>query len=124
MPPTPPARLEFTDCLGCGKRVATTASICRHCNTKRIVGSSATKIPGPRDVTRTNSDDDDPEIDSHAALSLGGYGKDDYDEDDEDGNEKESPSIGIFSKMQTFWWCVALILLVFFLVSAFLPLLR
>ena len=121
MPPTPPARLEFTDCLGCGKRVATTATICRHCNTKRGVGSSATKVPGPRDVSRANSEDDDPESDSHAALSLGGYGKDDY---DEEGNENESPPIGVFSKMQTIWWFVALMLLVFFVVSALLPLLR
>jgi hypothetical protein len=119
MPPSPSGRLEFTDCHGCGKRVATTATICRHCNTKRDVGSLAIRRPGPRDTIATADLDEDPEADSHAALSLGGYGKDDY--DDEQEGEKEPSSIGVFSKMQNFWWYVALILLIFFVVTALLP---
>jgi hypothetical protein len=120
MPPSPSGRLEFTDCQGCGKRVATTATICRHCDTRRDVGALAIRHPGPRDTIATFDLDDDPEAYSHAALSLGGYGKDDY--DDEAEGEKEPPPIGVFSKMQTFWWYVALILLIFFVASALLPL--
>jgi hypothetical protein len=117
MSPTPPGRLEFTDCLGCGKRVSTTAPICRHCNTKRNVVSPITKSPGPRDVASKVDPDEDFNSDSHAALSLGGYGIDDYDE--EEGNQK--PTSGILTGMQGVWWFVALILLIFFLVSALLP---
>jgi len=117
MPPAPPERLEFTDCLGCGKRVATTATLCRHCNTKRNVGSTATRSQSPRDIVRTADSKEDSDTDSHAALSLGGYGKDDYDEEE----ENEQPSSGILTGMQWFWWYVALILLIFFLVTALLP---
>ena len=119
MPPSPSERLEFTDCHGCGKRVATTASICRHCNTKRDVGSLAKRRPGPRDTIATTDLDEDPEAYSHAALSLGGYGKDDH--DDEAEEEKEESTIGVFSKMQSSWWYVALILLIFFVVTALFP---
>jgi len=96
--------------------VATTAIICRHCNTKRNIGSLATRSPSPRDTVRANDLDEDSDTDSHAALSLGGYGKDDYDEE-----EKQQASSGIFTRMQGFWWYVALILLIFFLVTALLP---
>ncbi len=99
--------------------MATTAPICRHCNTKRDVASLAKRRPGPRDSVPTADLEEEPDAYSHAALSLGGYVKDDY--DDEAEGEKEQPSIGVFSKMQSFWWYVALILLIFFLVSALLP---
>ena len=113
MPPQPPARLEFTDCLSCGKRVATTAPVCRHCNTKRAtsrVTLSIEKIRGP--VNEEAELDDD--ADSHAALGLGGYGQDDWDE----ANELNDPP----SKKRNLWWYVALVLLIVFAVSALLPL--
>ncbi|MCY2985756.1 MAG: hypothetical protein NTY15_19195 [Planctomycetota bacterium] len=118
MPPLPSGRLEFTDCHGCGKRVATIATICRHCNTKRNVSSLVKRNPGPRDLVGTADLDAEPDAYSHSALALGGYGEDDYDDAAE---EKEQPSIGVFSKMQSFWWYVALVLLVFFVVTALLP---
>ena len=94
-----PAQLEFTDCLGCGKRVATTATICRHCNTVRLpVGSSERK-----------SDDDNSE--SHAAVSYGGYDNHDLDEEELDNTKSR----------KNLWWYVAWVLLVVFLISALLP---
>lgn len=114
MSPTPSGRLEFTDCHGCGKRVATTAPICRHCNTHRNVASLVTRSPGPRDfVSKVDPDEDS---DSHAALSLGGYGKDDFDDD-----EGPTHSSGILTGWKGLWWFVALIMLIFFAVTALLP---
>ena len=115
MSPAPPGRLEFTDCLVCGKRVATTATLCRHCNTQRNVGGAAIRKPGPRDSIRAD-ESDDADADSHAALSLGGYGNDDYPED-----PSEPTSSGILTGQKNLWWFVALVLLIFFLVSALLP---
>lgn len=96
-----PVQLEFTDCLGCGKRVATTAAICRHCNTKRT--TSLTK-------KTTTGDDAESDSESHAALGLGGYGSDDLDEESEP-----------VSKTRNLWWFVAWVLLIFFVLSALFP---
>jgi len=113
MPTQPPARLEFTDCLACGKRVATTAPVCRHCNTKRAaskVALSIEKLRGPVNQERELDDD----VDSHAALGLGGYGHDDWDE----AKELNEPP----SKTKTLWWYVALVLLIVFALGALWPL--
>ncbi len=112
MPPQPPARLEFTDCLTCGKRVATTAPICRHCNTKRSASTvtlSVQKLSNPVKVER----DADEDPDAHAALGLGGYGQDDWDE----ANERNDPT----TKTKNFWWYVALVLLIVFSIGALWP---
>ena len=93
-----PAKLEFTDCLGCGKRVATTATICRHCNTVRL----------PVGTLERTSDDDD--LESHAALGYGGYDNHDLDEEELDSSTKKN-----------LWWYVAWVLLVVFLLSALVP---
>ena len=100
MPPQPPARLEFTDCLSCGKRVATSAPLCRHCNTKRsasIVTVSVQKLRNPVKVEH-DADEEAEDADSHAALGLGGYGHDDWDEADE-RNE-------LTTKTKNLWWYV------------------
>lgn len=113
MPTQPPLRLEFTDCLACGKRVATTAPVCRHCNTKRgntKVVLSFEKLRGP--VKEEGGIDDD--ADSHAALGLGGYGNDDWDE----AKELDEPP----AKTKVLWWYVALVLLIVFALGALLPL--
>jgi len=96
-----PPQLEFTDCLGCGKRVATTATLCRHCNTVRLP---------VRTIERKNDDDDD-DLESHAALGYGGY--DSYDLDEEEVDTTKS--------QKNLWWYVAWMLLVVFLLSALVP---
>ena len=96
-----PARLEFTDCLGCGKRVATTAPVCRHCNTSRTASNTQKS---------TLVDDSERDSESHAALGLGGYGNDDLDEVPETASNKKN-----------LWWYVALVLLIFFALSALFP---
>jgi hypothetical protein len=87
---TTPKQLEFTDCLGCGKRISTTASVCHHCQTEC---------------------DSSSQSESHAALNIGGYGQDDWDDDQ---RENASTRRGL-------WWYVALALLIFFVLSALLP---
>ena len=113
----PPARLEFTDCLGCGKRVATTAPFCRHCNTRRTPSKIAHSSKTIRNPASENDDleDDDLEDDaySHGALGLGGYGKDDLDESNELAESH--------SKKKNLWWYVALVLLIVFSIGAFFP---
>ena len=112
MPSQPPARLEFTDCLTCGKRVATTAPICRHCNTQRSASTvtlSVKKLRNPAKVER----DLDEDAESHAALGLGGYGHDDGDE----ANESDEPT----TKSKNLWWYVAFVLLIVFTLGALLP---
>jgi ribosomal protein L40E len=94
-------RLEFTDCLGCGKRVATTAPVCRHCTTRRLPATTQKS---------TLEDDSESDSESHAALNLGGYGKDDFDD------ESESPS-----NKKNLWWYVAWFLLIFFALGALCP---
>ena len=98
-------QLEFTDCLGCGKRVATTAAVCRHCNTKRTTSLAKKATSG--DNAENDSEGDS---ESHAALGLGGYGRDDWDEEAE-----------TVSKRKNLWWYVAWVLLVFFVLSALFP---
>lgn len=112
----PPGRLEFTDCLECGKRVATTAPLCRHCNTKR----TPSKIPLSFKTSRNSvSEDDDLDDDlaadaySHGALGLGGYGMDDLTESSELAESQ--------SKIKNLWWYVALVLLIVFSIGAFFP---
>ena len=97
-----PVRLEFTDCLGCGKRVATTAAVCRHCNTNRTTSNIQ--------KTTLAVDDSERDSESHAALGLGGYGNDDLDEVPETARKKKN-----------LWWYVAVVLLVFFTLSALFP---
>ncbi len=53
------------------------------------------------------------DVDSHAALGLGGYGQDDWDET----NESDKPS----TKTNNLWWYVALVLLIVFTLGALLP---
>ncbi|MEQ1825705.1 MAG: hypothetical protein ABL921_07150 [Pirellula sp.] len=101
MPPKRPARLEFTDCRGCGKRIATTATLCRHCNTARLP---------THDHFEDESDDDDSNADAHGALGYGGY--DEYDVEE----EVEKPS-----RMKAIWWMVAWSLIAFFVLTIFLP---
>ena len=96
-----PAQLEFTDCLGCGKRVATTAPVCRHCNTSRMTSHIQKS---------TLVDDSESDTESHAALGLGGYGNDDLDE-----------VLETASKRKNLWWYVALVLLIFFSLGALFP---
>ncbi len=98
-------QLEFTDCLGCGKRVATTAAVCRHCNTKRT--SSLARKRTSVDEAENDSGSDS---ESHAALGLGGYGTDDFDDETEP-----------VSKKKNLWWYVAWVLLIFFALSALFP---
>jgi ribosomal protein L40E len=98
-----PVQLEFTDCRGCGKRVATTATLCRHCNTARL----------PTRTTPNDDEENDLE-DSHAALSSGGY--DGYDEDVLEDAESEKSR-----KMNRLWWYVAWILLLFFALGSLFP---
>ena len=113
----PPARLEFTDCLGCGKRVATTAPVCRHCNTNRTPSKIALSSKTIRNPASENHDLDDDDLDnneySHGALGLGGYGKDDLDESNELAESH--------SKKKNLWWYVALVLLIAFSIGAFFP---
>ena len=118
----PPARREFTDCLGCGKRVATTAPFCRHCKRKRtpskIALSSKTSRNSVSDDDALDDDDlDDDDLDgeaySHGALGLGGYSKDDLDESSELAESK--------STKKNLWWYVALVLLIVFSIGAFFP---
>ena len=107
----PPGRLEFTDCLGCGKRVATTAPICRHCNTKRTPSKTLQTSNNIRDSSK-----DEDELDnaySHGALGVGGYGKDDFDEASE-RSEPHATRKGLF-------WYVALVLLIIFSIGALFP---
>lgn len=108
----PPGRLEFTDCLGCGKRVATTAPVCRHCNTKRTPAKIALSSNKSRNSV---SEDDDLDYDAyaHSALGLGGYGKDDLDESSKRA-ESQSPQ-------KNLWWYVALVLLIVFSIGALFP---
>jgi hypothetical protein len=100
-----PARLEFTDCRGCGKRVATTATLCRHCNTARLPSSSS------YDNEEDALDDDLAEGDSHAALGYGGY--DDFALDEDTPETPKSTA--------RLWWWVAWILIVFFVVTTLIP---
>ena len=110
-----PQRLEFTDCLGCGKRVATTAEICRHCNTERDPSqlSSFTKSKG-KVYEKQDEDPADDDVESHGALHLGGYGQDDYDEEVDEQQQRTSKKNGL-------WWYVALALLIFFVLGALFP---
>jgi len=110
-----PPRLEFTDCLGCGKRVATTAPICRHCNTVRIsttkispTGSSSNAIGNKTELNPDNQGED-----SHASLAVGGYAKDDWDDEAETNRSS--------SAIKRLWWYVAFVLLIVFTVGAFIP---
>jgi hypothetical protein len=104
-----PNQLEFTDCLSCGKRVATTAKICHHCKKPRLqTVSIGQTIPRSKDSNENESDD---ELDSHAALSYGGYDAHDIDE-----NEVETPS-----KIHKLWWYVAWILLAISVLGAMVP---
>jgi len=111
-----PTRLEFTDCLGCGKRVATTAPLCRHCNTKRTPSPIAIIANITRSSSASDDDlksDEDHEDDSHAALGLGGYGNDDLDDQlelDKSNTQKRSLR-----------WYVALVLLIVFSIGALFP---
>ena len=113
----PPGRLEFTDCLGCGKRVATTAPVCRHCNTKRTPSQIALSSNSSRNSVSEDDDFDDNELDdnaySHGALGLGGYVKDDLDESSERAESQ--------SKKKNLWWYVALVLLIVFSIGALFP---
>jgi hypothetical protein len=116
-----PIRLEFTDCHGCGKRVATTAPLCRHCNTRR----TPTPIPIVANITRSSSkdyrdaksgnqadDENAKDADSHAALSMGGY--------DLEGIDDELESTDA-TKKKDLWWFVALGLLIVFSIGALVP---
>ena len=107
----PPGRLEFTDCLGCGKRVATAAPICRHCNTKRTPSKTLQPSNAIRDSSKDEDDLDDAY--SHGALGVGGYGKDDLDETSE-RVEAQSTKKGLF-------WYVALVLLIVFSIGVLFP---
>ena len=108
----PPGRLEFTDCLGCSKRVATTAPVCRHCNTKRTPTRIALTSNESRDSVSEDDDRDDDAF-SHGALGLGGYGKDDLYESNELAESQ--------SKKNNLWWYVALALLIVFSIGALFP---
>ncbi len=109
----PPVRLEFTDCIGCGKRVATTAPVCRHCNTRRIPSKIATSSASSLGDRNEELDSQDDDADSHASLELGGYGHDDFD----DANKSDKSS----SEKKTFYWYVALVLLIVFSIGALIP---
>lgn len=109
----PPVRLEFTDCIGCGKRVATTAPVCRHCNTRRIPSKVATSRAGSRGDKSNVLDSMDDNADTHASLELGGYGRDDFD----DAIEHDKSS----SEKKTLYWYVALVLLIVFSIGALFP---
>jgi len=104
-----PKKLEFTDCRGCGKRVATTATLCGHCHTPHP------QVQGVTSIVRSPKDDGDLEDekegdDSHMALSSGGY------EEDDDTNETaNSPT------SKGLWWYVAWALLFVFVLSAVFP---
>jgi len=107
-----PLQLEFTDCSVCGKRVATTALVCRHCNTKRTPIPSKSEAPLLRARIRNEFDEESDHDDSHFALSYGGY--DDHEIEAESEENKSQPK-------RTFWWYIAWMLLIVFLISALLP---
>lgn len=115
-----PGKLEFTDCQGCGKRVATTAPLCRHCNTKRTPAPIAI-IANIRRPSSPDYDDPDGEesedAHSHAALGLGGYGKDDFEDELDDRQELKDSK----AHKRGLWWYVALVLLIVFSIGAFVP---
>lgn len=107
-----PTQFEFTDCTGCGKRVATTARVCHHCNTRRILAVSPVHSASIRDL-KSRSEDQDFDIDeseSHAAQSYGGY--DDHDLQ----GDLDSPK-----STKKMWSYVAWILIIVLVLTTFLP---
>ena len=104
---------EFTDCLGCGKRIATRATVCHHCNTKRTPANQ--QSPGKSASTKRKvpaiDDAPDDECDSHFALSYGGY--DEYDLEAESDDPK--------SNRKGLWFYVAWFLIVLFIAFALFP---
>ncbi len=74
--------MEFVDCPTCGKRVATTAKICRHC------GQPPYRA-GTRDAKHQSEDAHSDNSEEHHALSIGGYTGEDDDFDYEEFVESE-----------------------------------
>jgi hypothetical protein len=113
-----PIQLEFTDCDSCGKRVATTARRCHHCNGTLLadlpsnpLSTSLRARPQHRESLREVVDPDN-ESESHLALSYGGY--DDFDLED---SLEEKPA-----SRKNLWWYVAWALVALFVGLALSPL--
>ena len=104
-----PVQLEFTDCIHCGKRIATTAKRCHHCQ------ATFTTLARPGQTTSPSGLDEKQEgdigQDSHMSLSYGGY--DDQGMDDADEEVDSSPG--------KLWRYVAWVLLIVFSVFALMP---
>lgn len=116
--------LEFTDCESCGKRVATTAPLCRHCNTRRTVKGYSTANESAHSTTKRaainesdSSENDDDEATDHYALGIGGY-----ESDIDDDNDLNSDAENAKHPLTRLWWSVAFLLLCIFVLGAFLPL--
>ena len=100
-------QLEFMDCPYCKKRVASTATVCRHCGNSpkgsEQKGNNATEEAG-----------DDSE--SHQASSFGGY---DAAQDDFDYDEfiaEEFPSSDSDTKTINRWKYVSILLIFVFVI--------
>jgi hypothetical protein len=109
-------QIEFMDCPTCGKRMATTATLCRHCGNAPI---AARRIPS---LLNANEDLDEELDDSHMASDGGGYDGDeegfDYDEFIE--NEFGDKSSSVRPKGVKLWvWITAWILLIAICLSSF-----
>ena len=104
-----PVQLEFTDCIHCGKRIATTARRCHHCQ------ATFTNLVRPKPTTSNHDLDEELEEvdsrDSHMSLSYGGYDNQDMDDTDEE----------LDSSPRKLWRFVAWVLLIVFSVFALMP---
>ncbi len=100
-------QLEFMDCPHCKKRVASTASICRHCGNSPEWGS-------PNGESAIEIADHDSE--SHHASSFGGY---DATQDDFDYDEfiaEEFPTRDPDTKTRNRWKYVSIVLIFVFVI--------
>lgn len=105
-----PVQLEFTDCTHCGKRIATTAKRCHHCQATFTTLSRPQPEVQNRELAVKQTEEVSDE--SHMSLSYGGY--DDHEMEDKD--EETTDTRG------KFWRYVAWMLIIIFAIFAVLPL--
>jgi hypothetical protein len=104
--------MEFTDCLKCGKRVATTARVCHHCKTERNTSASKqSKVVSKRPAEDDSEFDEDYEEGSHAALGYGGY----------DNHDMDDATNGAYPKSRKIWVAVAWLLIFIFAGAVLAP---
>ena len=92
-------QLEFIDCPRCGKRVASSAKTCHHCERMR---------------NKTVSVVDDRDAEAHHAANFGGYdaSQDDFDYDEFLSEEFPEKNRGFLNRDR--WKYVSILLLVVF----------